>query len=417
MKFEIFVALRYLRAKRKQTMVSVISAISVLGIAAGVMALVIAMALETGFKEDIQTKILGTTPAITLMRSDNGPLRDFDELLKKIGPTPRINGSAPAIYDLAFIESDTRFQDATIKGVIPFREKNVSDFFDRVVAGDPRALDNENPTAGTEPSYRESIMVGKEMARALGVSCGDWVKVTRPMGKITPIGRTDSWKTLRVGAIFETGLWDIDANWAYVNIETARRLFSLPAGSTKVLQFKTDDLDEVAQIAENIRAKAGDDYYVTTWIDMNRPLFEALNLEKKILFLTIGLIVFVASLNIVTSLIMMVMDKQGDISILAAMGATPRTIQKVFMFQGLIIGLTGTILGDILGVGVSWILNRYRMIRLEAEVFNIPYVPFHVQVWDVALVSLTAILISYIATLYPSRSAAGLDPVEVLRYE
>lgn len=417
MKFEIFVALRYLRARRKQTMVSVISVISVLGIAAGVMALVIALALSTGFKEDIQNKILGTTPAITLMRNDNGPLLGFDALLREMGPMPRINGSAPAIYDVAFIESDRQFQDARIKGVIPSREKNVSDFFDHIVEGDPKALDDEQLPSGRDPSSRENIMVGKEMARALGLHCGDRVKVTRPMGKITPIGRVDSWKTLRVAAIFETGLWDIDANWAYINIETARRLFGFPPDSAKVLQFKTDDLDGVVPIAQNIRNEAGEDYYVTTWIEMNRPLFEALKLEKKILFLTIGLIVFVASLNIATSLVMMVMDKQGDISILAAMGATPSTVQKVFMLQGLIIGLTGTIIGDVLGVTISWILDHYRLIQVDAEVYNIPFIPFYVQAWDVAVVSLTAVFISYLATLYPSRSAAGLDPVEVLRYE
>lgn len=398
-------------------MVSVVSAISIMGISAGVMALVIAMALETGFKEDIQAKILGTTPAITLMRSEGDPLHDFDALLEKIGPTPRINGSAPAIYDKAFIESDTKFQDAEIKGVIPSLEKNVSDFFDRIIEGDPQALDNENLPSRGDLSSRESIMVGKEMARVLGISCGDRVKVRRPMRNITPMGRMDSWKTLQVGAIFETGLWDIDANWAYVNMETARRLFGFPAGSTKVLQFRTDDLDGVTKIAENIRAKAGDDYYVPTWKEMNRPLFESFEFEKKILFVTIGLIVFVACLNIVTSLIMMVMDKQGEISILAAMGATRRTIQKVFMLQGLIIGVTGTIIGDILGVGISWILNRYRLIQVDAEVFNIPYIPFHVHAWDIAMISITAIIISYLATLYPSRSAAALDPVEVLRYE
>jgi lipoprotein-releasing system permease protein len=375
------------------------------------------MALETGFKEDIQAKILGTTSAITLMRSEGDPLHDFDALLKKIGPTPRINGSAPTIYDYAIIERGTKFQAAMIKGVIPSMEKDVSDFFDRIIEGDPQTLDNENMPARGDSSSGESIMVGKEMARALGVSCGDSVKVRRPMGKRTVIGRTDSWKTLRVGAIFETGLWDIDANWAYVNMETARRLFGFPAGSTKVLQFRTDDLDGVAQIAENIRTRAGEDYYVTTWIEMNRPLFESFKLEKKILFVTIGLIVFVACLNIVTSLIMMVMDKQGEISILSAMGATRRTIQKVFMLQGVIIGVTGTFIGDILGVGISWILNRYRLIQVDAEVFNIPYIPFHVHAWDVALISITAIIISYLATLYPSRSAAALDPVEVLRYE
>jgi lipoprotein-releasing system permease protein len=220
-----------------------------------------------------------------------------------------------------------------------------------------------------------------------------------------------------VAAIFETGLWDIDANWAYVNIETARRLFGFPSDSTQYLQFKTDDLDDVKQIAEKIQTKAGEDYYVTTWIELNRALFDSLKFEKKILFLTIGLIVFVACLNIVTSLIMMVMDKQGEISILAAMGATPRIIQRIFILQGVIIGVVGTIIGVILGVGISWTLDHYRLIQVDAEVLNIPYIPFHVHAWEVVLISATAILISFLATLYPSRSAAGLDPVEVLRYE
>jgi lipoprotein-releasing system permease protein len=237
------------------------------------------------------------------------------------------------------------------------------------------------------------------------------------MGKLSPLGMTASEKTFRVAAIFETGLWDIDSNWAYAQIDATRRLFSYPAGATLVLQFKIDDLENAEAIADEIRAKAGPGFITTTWIELNKPLFSALKLEKLILFLTIGLIVFVASLNIVTTLIMMVLEKQRDIAILTAMGATAKTIQRVFMLQGLIIGLIGTVIGNILGIGISWILDTYKLIRLEAEIYSIPYVPFHIRGWDAVLISGTALLISYLATIYPARNATKLDPVEVLRYE
>jgi lipoprotein-releasing system permease protein len=191
----------------------------------------------------------------------------------------------------------------------------------------------------------------------------------------------------------------------------------MPAGTASVLQFKTDDIEGVQQIADEVREEAGEGYITTTWIDLNKPLFSALKLEKIALFLTIGLIVFVASLNIVTTLIMMVLEKQSDIAILTAMGATPRIIMHVFMLQGLIIGTIGTVVGAVLGIGVSWFLNTYRLIRLEAEIYSIPYVPFHVRFWDVVIISATALLISFFATLYPARSASRLNPVEVLRYE
>jgi lipoprotein-releasing system permease protein len=418
MKFELFVALRYLRAKRKQTMVSVISAISVLGIAAGVMALVIALALNTGFKEDIQGKILGATSAINLFRMDSTPLPDYEGLLRRIGRVPHVTGSAPAIFKQVFIVSSNANQGAALKGVDPHLEPQVSDFFSHVIAGDPHALDRQQPpSSGDDSPLPESLILGKEMARALGVTVGDTLKVLYPMGRLTPLGMTASGRTLRVAAIFESGLWDIDANWAYVNIATARRLFAFPPGSALVLQFKTDDLENAEAIAESIRARAGYGFITTTWIELNKPLFSALKLEKLVLFLTIGLIVFVASLNIVTTLIMMVLEKQGDIAILTAMGATAKTIQRVFMLQGLIIGVIGTVIGDILGLTISWILDSFKLIKLEAEIYSIPYVPFHASIWDALLVSGTALLISYLATIYPARNASKLDPVEVLRYE
>ena len=420
MRLELFIALRYLRAKRKQTMVSVISAISVLGIAAGVMALVIALAFSTGFKEDVQTKILGATSAINLLRMDRTPLPDYEGLLQKIGEVPHVTGCAPAIFSQVFIASSVHNQGGALKGINPILETRVSDFFSHVVAGDPHALDKrdfDNVPAESDTPVLDNIIIGREMSRAMGADIGDTLKVLYPMGKLTPLGMTASEKTFRVAAIFESGLWDIDSNWAYINIEAARRLFAFPPGSALVLQFKIDDLENAESIAENIRTKAGSGFTTTTWIELNKPLFSALKLEKLVLFLTIGLIVFVASLNIVTTLIMMVLEKQGDIAILTAMGANSKTVQKVFVLQGLIIGLIGTVIGNILGIGISWILNAYKLIKLDAEIYSIPYVPFHTRGWDAVLVSATALLISYLATIYPARNAARLDPVEVLRYE
>ena len=420
MKFELFVALRYLRAKRKQTMVSVISAISVLGIAAGVLALVIALAFSTGFKEDVQDKILGTTAAVNLLRADGTPISNYEKLLPRLGDLPHVTGIAPAIIKQVFISSPNSSEGAlaVLKGVDPDMETGVSDFFAHVFAGDPHALDRQYaPSPDSDTPRVENIIIGKEMARTLSVNVGDTLKAFYHMGRLTPFGMSYSEKKLKVAAIFQSGLWDIDSNWAYVNINTARRLFSYGEGAALTIQFKIDDLDKTETIAENIRNRAGKGFVTTTWIELNKPLFSALKLEKLALFITIGLIVFVASLNIVTTLVMMVLEKQGDIAILDAMGATAKTIHRVFMFQGLIIGVIGTVIGNVLGIAVCWILDTFKLIKLEAEIYSIPYVPFHVRVWDAVLISATALLISYLATIYPARHASRLDPVEVLRYE
>ncbi|MBN2338967.1 MAG: ABC transporter permease [Acidobacteria bacterium] len=418
MKFELFIALRYLREKRKQTLISVISVLSVAGIAAGVMALVIALALSTGFKEDIQNKILGATPAVNLFRIDGMPIADPDAVLARIGRIDGVTASAPAILKQVLVSSAYSNQGAALKGVDPEREAAVSEFFARILGDDARALDRPAASpddGGTPPPDR--IFIGKEMARTLQVGAGDTLRVFNPLGRLTPFGMTVSEKTLKVAGVFDSGLWDIDANWAYVHIDAARRLFAHSPGSALLVQFGIGDLDSAETMADTIRRRAGDEYATSTWIELNRPLFSALKLEKIALFITIGLIVFVASLNIVTTLIMMVLEKQRDIAILAAMGATADNIQRVFRFQGLIIGVTGTALGSVLGVLASWMLDHFRLIRLEAAIYSIPYVPFHVRAWDVALIAATAIAISFLATIYPARSASKMDPVEALRYE
>jgi lipoprotein-releasing system permease protein len=420
MRFELFVALRYLKAKRKQTMVSVISAISGLGITAGVMALVIALALSTGFREVIQTRIVGATSYINLLHIDNTPIK-YGDRLDALGRVSHVTGAAPAIFNQVFVTSPTRNQGAVLKGIDPVREREVSDFFSYLVEGDPHALDAREALPASDPDAPPApanIIIGKEMARALGVRLGDTLRVIYPKGQLTPVfGFAPSIKPFRIAGIFESGLWDYDSNWAYANMTAARRLFDMPADTATALQFKTDNLEEVASVAGAIRAAAGPGYFTTTWIDLNKPLFSALKLEKIALFLTISLIVFVAALNIVTTLIMMVLEKQRDIAILTAMGAAQKTIMWVFMLQGLIIGLIGTTLGAILGIGTSWVLDSYRLIQLQAEVYSISYVPFHVKIWDVVLICGTALLISFAATLYPARNASRLDPVEILRYE
>jgi len=438
MKFELFVALRYLREKRKQTVVSVISMLAVAGIAAGVMALIIALALSTGFRVVVQDKILGATPAVNLFQADTMPILDPDALIEKVSGDPRIIAIAPTIIKQVILSSAVTNQGVALKGVHPELEATVSNFFARIIEESPHVLDaqpRQVPFAFTEaadasytsyeveeeedylPPPLESILIGKEMARSLGVGVGDTIKILNPMGRLTPFGMTISERTVRVTGIFESGLYDIDANWAYVNIETARRVFSFPENSALILQFSIRDIYRAAEVAGSLSDKAGPDFFTTTWIELNSPLFSALKLEKIALSIAIGLIVFVASLNILTTLIMMVVEKQGSIAIFMAMGATAAMIRRVFMYQGLILGIIGTVLGNIFGIGISWFLDHYRVIKIEAGIYSIPYVPFHVHATDVLLISAAAILISYLATIYPSRRAAKLNPVETLRYE
>lgn len=415
MRFEFFVALRYLTSKRKQTMIPVISGIAIAGIAAGVSAMIIALALSTGFKEEIQSKILGATSHINVLRTDGSPVADYPRLLEQIQRIPGVLAATPSTYDQVFLSVGRRSHGAVLKGIDPRLERQASDLFNQIVAGDASKLvEDAGGGAGGEPP---GILLGKELADALGVKTGDVLRAYSPKGPLSPFGPAPTLRNFRVIGIFSSGLWDYDLNWGYISLPAAQRLFSMPAGTVGSIEMRVRDIYAVEELSQQIRDTVGSAFTVTNWIELNRPLFAALKLEKLAMFVTVCLIVLVAAFNIVTTLIMMVMEKNKDIAILSAMGVTQPMIVRVFMMEGLILGLAGTAFGCVLGTSASMGLDYYRLIRLAPEIYSIPYVPFHVMASDVALVAGSAVLISFLATLYPARAASRLDPVEAMRYE
>lgn len=409
MRFEFFVALRYLKAKRRQAAISVVTAISVLGVMAGVAALLVALAINNGFREDLEQRLLGATSNVNLVRSSNDGIRDYNALAERLARLPHVMASAPALYEEVLISSRSRAQGVVLKGVDPAREIKIGDLLSRIREG---SLDGLSRTyADADP-----IVIGKELAKSLGVFVGDTVLVTSPQGTVTPLGIVPKFRHFRVVGIFDSGFYDFDASWSFTNLGAAQRLFGLQEIAS-VIEFKLDDIYQAETVADAIRQAAGPGFETTTWMEQNRSLFSALKLERLVTILTIGLIVLVAALNIFITLAMMVMDKSRDIAVLRSMGATERQIGAVFTLHGLLIAAVGTGLGLFLGYGISWLGDTYHLVHLEAEVYALAFVPFHARAWDGVWIATAALLISLLATLYPSLSAARLNPVEILRYE
>ncbi len=409
MKFELFVALRYLAAKRRQAAVSVITLISVVGVMAGVAALVVALAINNGFRREMEQRLLGASADINLLRTSNDGIKNYEALTERLSRLPHVVATAPGLYEQVLISSHSRAQGVVIKGVDPAREVKVGNLLRRLTEGSLDGLAQNYPDA-------DPLIIGKELAKSLGVLVGDTVMVTSPQGYLTPLEVVPKFRHFRVVGVFDSGFYDFDASWAFTNLRAAQHLFDL-ASIASVIQFKVDDIYQAESVAEEIRKAAGAGFETSTWMEQNRSLFNALRLERLVTVLTIGLIEVVAALNIFITLTMMVMEKHRDIAVLISMGARQRQVWAVFTLHGLLIAALGTAAGLGLGYGLSWVGGHYKLIPLDAQIYSLSSVPFYAQPLDGVWIALAALVISFISTLYPARAAARVNPVEILRYE
>ena len=439
MRFELFIAARYLRAKRRQAVIGVITGISVLGVAAGVASLIIALAINNGFRQELQERLLGSTSHVNLMRVENDGIADWAALQRKMEKQPHVVATAPAIYEQVLISRGARAGGAVLKGILPRDERRVTSLLQGVHEGTAQPLEQaqEHPavdadasapaadtatprSASAEAAERLNslppIVLGKDLAQTLGASVGSVVLVTSPQGELTPFGMAPRYQRFKVTGIMQSGFYEYDSTWALCSLSDAQRLFSL-GDVASVIEFKLDDIYHAAAIGRQVEQAAGHGYQTTNWMEQNRALFRALRLERVVTFITIGLIVFVAALNILISLIMMVMEKTRDIAVLVSMGARRKQVRRIFIWQGLLIGILGTGLGLIVGYTVAILAGQYHWIALSAEVYTMDYVPFVPRALDGLLVAVVSLGISFVATLYPSQSAARVLPAEALRYE
>ena len=439
MRFELFVATRYLRAKRRQAFIGVITGISVAGVAAGVASLVVALAINNGFRQDLQNRLLGSTSHVNLLRIQSDGISNWRPLMDRLAKMPHVVATAPAIYEQVLVSRGPRARGAVLKGMIPAYERKVSDLLDSVKIGSADALNEPSPEApkaagegGYTPRANESltslegiqkrvaamppIVLGKDMAENLGATVGSVVMLTSPQGELTPFGMVPKYLRFRVVGIFNSGFYDYDSSWAFTRLSDAQRLFGL-GDLISVLEFKVDDIYQAGDVGKALEQAAGPGFMSTSWMEQSKALFRALRLERVVTFITIGLIVFVAALNILISLTMMVMEKTKDIAVLMSMGTRKSQVRRMFVAQGVLIGVIGTAIGLVLGYAISWAGGHYHLISLSPEVYSIDYVPFAPRGIDGALVALVAVGISFIATMYPSWSAARILPAEALRYE
>ena len=405
-------ALRYLGARRRQTFISFISMISILGVAVGVAALILALAGQSGLHHDILSRILGANAHITIFAPAGGVIEDPEALARKVETVAGVVATSPVCFERGLITSEVSPTGSAvfIKGVDPALEPRVTEIAGKFTSGSFSAL-AEATGSGLPP-----IALGKDLAHDLGVRVGDRVQIVVPQLNLNPFALLPRTRAFEVVGIVDSGFYDYDATWAHIPLGAAQRLFAMGRG-VSVLQVRSREVERLEETRAEVVAAVGPSYPVTDMVEMNKSFFSALKLEKLGIFLAISLIVVVAGLNIVSTLVLTVMGKVRDIGALAAMGATPRGVMRLYVTQGLMIGLIGTGLGCALGLALAWWLDAYRVISLPPEVYFVPYIPFRVQVGDFGLVAGTAVAVSLLATIYPAWKASRQDPVEALRYE
>lgn len=424
MRFELFIAARYLRARRRQAVVGFVTAISVIGIAAGVAALILASAITNGMQRDFQQRLVGALAHVNLMRTAGDGIRDWRPLMARLSTQPHVLAVAPGLYGQVLISRGSRSGGALIKGIVPADELRVGTLLQTVNQGsyidlNPPATDPGAPRLAPETWVQTEVpplVLGSDLALTLGTQVGDTVLVTSPQGELTPLGLVPRYQRFRVAGIFNSGFYEYDSAYAFMRLADAQHLFSEP-DLVSVFSFRLDDIYRAPAVARSLEGAAGPGFQSTTWIDQNRELFRALSLERYVTFIVLALIVLVAALNILIALTMMVMEKTRDIAVLMSFGVSTAQVRRIFLLQGLLISAIGTALGLILGYAGSLLGAHFRFIPLDPSVYSISYLPFAPRLTDAFIVVAVSLGLSLLATLYPSHSAASVLPAEALRYE
>lgn len=408
MKFAWLVARRYLRSPYKPAVLRLVTAFSVVGIAAGVATLVIALSMNTGFRRTIQDRLLGVSAHVNLSRPGAEGIEDYRALAEKLSHVEGVRSVAPAIYLTVLLSGAGNARGVVVKGINPALEERSDEALRHIVAG--------SADFAPDPDGFDAILVGHLMADELKIRTGDYVTLTSPEGRLTPYGMVPRSRRFRVAGVFNSGFYDYDANWVFATLPAAQNLAGV-GDVASVLEFRIKDVDRAVEVARLIGAAAGPGYVTTTWQDENRALFRALSLEKLVTALFIGLITFVAGLNILVVLAMTVTDRARDIAVLMSLGAYRPQIRNIFVLQGLTVGVIGTFTGLVAGYTISWAAGTYHLIPLDPQVYSVPYVPFQSSATDGMWIAAAALAISVAATLIPARAASRILPVDILRYE